>query len=166
MIARGAREGHDVAADRMLERDARHQVLQVSDRGDALERIRRQPALRGGGREDALLLLLVGVAQTDAEQEPVELRLGQRIRAFQLDRVLRGEHEERLRQLVGFPDHRDVALLHRLQQGGLRLRRGAVDFVREHDVGEQQEGNPPEWVPFCDRFAQSALRLYEDRACG
>ena len=40
------------------------------------------------------------VADADLEHEPVELRLGQRIRAFLLDRVLRREHEERLGQLV------------------------------------------------------------------
>ena len=34
--------------------------------------------------------------------------------------------------------HRDLALLHRLQQGGLRLRRRPVDLVGEHEVAEQR----------------------------
>ena len=34
----------------------------------------------------------------DQQHEPVELRLGQRVRALLLDRVLRREHEERIRQ--------------------------------------------------------------------
>ena len=34
------------------------------------------------------------------EEEAVELRLGQRIGAFHLQRVLRRQHEERLGQLV------------------------------------------------------------------
>ena len=129
MIARGAREGHDVAADRMLERDARDQVLQVADGRDALERVGRQPPLRRGGHEDALLLRLVGVAEPDAQQEPVELRLGERERPLQLDGVLRGEHEERLRERVAHAVHRHLALLHRFEERGLRLRRGAVDLV-------------------------------------
>ncbi len=36
------------------------------------------------------------------------------------------------------PAGRDRVLLHRLQQRGLRLRRGAVDLVGEHDVGEDR----------------------------
>ena len=35
---------------------------------------------------------------------------------------------------------RDVALLHALEQAGLRLRRGAVDLVDEHDVREDRAG--------------------------
>ena len=38
------------------------------------------------------------IADHDLEHEPVDLRLGQRIGALLLDRVLRGQHEERLRQ--------------------------------------------------------------------
>ena len=34
----------------------------------------------------------------------------------------------------------DVALLHALEQAGLRLRRGAVDLVDDHDVGEDRAG--------------------------
>ena len=39
---------------------------------------------------------------------------------------------------MGLPVHRDVPLLHHLQQRGLRLRAGAVDLVGEHDVGEHR----------------------------
>ena len=35
------------------------------------------------------------IVDDDVEHEPVELRFGQRIRAFLLDRVLRRQHEER-----------------------------------------------------------------------
>ena len=55
-----------------------------------------------------------------------------------LDRVLRGEHEERLRQQVGGVGDRDPALLHRLQQRALCLRGGAIDLVGEHQVREQR----------------------------
>ena len=35
--------------------------------------------------------------------------------------------------------HRDLTLLHRLQQRGLRLGRRAIDFVGQNDVGEQAD---------------------------
>ncbi len=40
----------------------------------------------------------LGIVDDHVEHEPVELRLGQRIRPFLLDRVLRRQHEERLRR--------------------------------------------------------------------
>ena len=51
--------------------------------------------------DDLLLLLARRVLDVQLEHEPVELRLGQRIRPFLLDRVLRGQHEERLGEPVG-----------------------------------------------------------------
>ena len=57
--------------------------------------------VRAGRRRDDLdLFFLARVADLQLEHEPVELRFRQRIRAFLLDRILRGEHEERLGQLV------------------------------------------------------------------
>jgi hypothetical protein len=48
-----------------------------------------------------------------------------------LDRVLGGEHEERPLPAAGLALTRHLALLHRLEQRGLRLRWGAVDLVGE-----------------------------------
>ena len=39
---------------------------------------------------------------------------------------------------MGFPQDSYAALLHRFEQGGLGFRRGAVDLVSQHDVGEQR----------------------------
>jgi len=50
------------------------------------------------------------------------------------ERVLRREHQERLRDRVLRAADGDVLLLHRLEQRGLRLRRGAVDFIRQEQV--------------------------------
>ena len=55
-----------------------------------------------------------------------------------LDRILRREHEERFGQLIRLAGRGHAVLLHRLEQRGLRLRRGAVDFVGEHDAGENR----------------------------
>jgi hypothetical protein len=44
------------------------------------------------------LVVLAEVVDDDVEHEPVELGFRQRVGAFHLDGVLRGEHEERLGQ--------------------------------------------------------------------
>ena len=80
------------------------------------------------------------VAHRDAHEEPVELRLGQRVGALVLDRVLGGDHHERAGQLVGRAVDRDLRLGHRLEQRRLRLRGGPVDLVGQHDVAEHRPG--------------------------
>jgi hypothetical protein len=78
------------------------------------------------------------VADRGLQHEAVELRLGQLVGSRLLDGVLRRDHEERTAHLVGDAVHRDARLLHDLQQRRLRLRRGAVDLVGEHDRGEDR----------------------------
>ena len=90
--------------------------------------------------DDPQLLLLARVAERRAEQEAVELSLGQRERALLLDRVLGREDEERLRQLAGDAVDRHLVLGHRLEQRRLRLRHRAVDLVDEQDVREDRPG--------------------------
>ena len=80
----------------------------------------------------------LGIVDEDVEHEAVELGLGQRIGAFLLDRVLRGQHEERLGQRCRVPPDGDLVLLHRLQQRRLRLGRRAVDLVGQDHVGEDR----------------------------
>ena len=80
------------------------------------------------------------IAHLQLEEEAIELRFRQRIRAFHLERILRGEDQERLLELVGGLADRHADVLHRLEQRRLRLRRRAVDFVGEHDVGEDRTG--------------------------
>ena len=74
----------------------------------------------------------------DVEHEAIELRLGQRIRAFLLDRVLRREHEERALQVVADAGDGDLVFLHRFEQRRLGLGRRPVDLVGEDDVGEDR----------------------------
>src|ERR1035441_949875 len=66
----------------------------------------------------------------------IELGLGERIRAFHFDGILRGHHQKRRFQLMGGGARGHGALLHRLQPGGLRLGRGAINLVGQHQVGE------------------------------
>jgi hypothetical protein len=88
---------------------------------------------------DDLQLVLGGrVAERGFHEEAVELRLGERKRALVLDRVLGREQEERLGQESRLAVDRHLALGHRLEQGGLRLRHRAVDLVDEQDVREDR----------------------------
>ena len=83
---------------------------------------------------------------------------GQRIGAFELDRVLRGQHEERPLELVGAAGGRDVVLLHRLEQRRLRLGRRAVDLVGQDDLREDRARDEPQ--------AAQAVALVEDLGAG
>ena len=84
--------------------------------------------------------LVVRVAQRRLHEEAVELGLGQPVGAGLLDGVLGGDDHERVADLVGHTVDGDASLLHDLEQGRLRLGRGAVDLVGEHDVGEDRAG--------------------------
>ena len=96
--------------------------------------VRVHPAVVAGQHLD--LLFGARVRHLQLEQETVELRLGKRVRALVLHGVLCGDHEERIGQRAGGAVDRDLALLHRLQQRRLRLRRRAVDLVGQEQVGE------------------------------
>ena len=74
----------------------------------------------------------------DVEHETVELRFRQRIRAFELDRVLSREDKEGLIEGIGATLDRDLVLLHRFEKGRLRLGRCAVDLVGKQDIGEDR----------------------------
>ncbi len=78
--------GHRHPPDQVLVADDVGRRQQVVERG-------QRPAGRGPGDLD--FLGLGGIIQLDQEHEPVELRLGQRVGPFLLDRVLRGQDEER-----------------------------------------------------------------------
>ena len=79
-------------------------------------------------------------ADVQLEEEAVELRLGQRVGALHLDRVLRGQDEERSRQRVADRADGHGLLLHGFEQRRLGLGRGAVDLVGQHEVGEDRPG--------------------------
>jgi len=68
------------------------------------------------------------------QQESIELRLGQRIRAFLLDRVLRRHDHEQVFEPVTAVTDRDLALFHRFEQRRLHFGRRAVDLVGENQV--------------------------------
>ena len=138
VVARRPRERDHVGAHRQLETDRRDRVAELGQRRPVGERLLRQGAFGRLGLQDPELLAFVRVAELDAEQEAVELRLGQRERALELDRVLRREDEERVGERVGLAVDGHLALLHRLEQRRLRLGGRAVDLVGQQDLREQR----------------------------
>ena len=78
------------------------------------------------------------IAHRNPHQKPVQLALRQGVGSLELERVLRGDDHERLRQGVGHAVHGDLALAHGLQQRTLGPRRGPVDLVGQHHVGEHR----------------------------
>ena len=99
--------------------------------------------------DDLGQLLERRVLHAQLEDEPVELRLGQGVRALHLDRVLGREHEEGRRQRIGRARHGDAALLHAFEQRRLRLRRRAIHLVGEEDVAEDRPALELELLPSC-----------------
>ena len=102
-------------------------------------------ALRGGraagARHQVENLPLLGarrVADFQFQHEAVNLRLGQRIGAFLLDGILRGQHEERFFELEGLFADGDLFFLHGFEQRALHLGGRAVDFVGQDEVGEDR----------------------------
>ena len=121
-------------------------VAQLEDAcaiGDRLDRVERL----GGGLVAAGDLPLAR-PRSDSRSRPARRNRsswpGQRERALELDRVLGREHDERVGQRPGPALDRDLPLLHRLEQGRLRSRRGPVDLVDEQDVGEHRPGREAE----------------------
>ncbi len=101
----------------------------------------------GGPLHDLQLLVALRVADDDVEHEAVELRFGERIGPFLFDGVLRGQHEERLGQMVRVGAGGDVVLLHRFEERRLRLRRSPVDLVGQDHVGENRTFQEDEFAP-------------------
>src|SRR5690606_18923789 len=65
---------------------------------------------------------------------------GERVGPLEVERVLGGHYEEVGRERARLAVQADLALLHRLEQGALRLGRGPVDLVGEQERGEDGAG--------------------------
>ena len=129
-------EFHGVAGDVFGDGDLLHDLL------EGLKLLAGKEAMHGlffatrGEGDDGDFFVLAEVIDDDVQHEAVELRFGQRVGAFHLDGVLRGENEEGLGEMHGVSGDGDLMLLHGLQQRGLGLRRRAVDLIREDHVGK------------------------------
>src|ERR1700691_4662664 len=78
------------------------------------------------------------VVEDGVEEEAVELLLGQRVSAFELNRILRCQHEKRRGQGINVAAHGAGAFLHGFEQCCLGLWRRAIDLVGQHDVAKDR----------------------------
>ena len=83
------------------------------------------------------------VINADVEHETVELRFGERISPFLFNRILRGQNKKGQIEIIGPSPSRDPVFLHGLQQGRLRFRWSAVDFVGQHNIGKDRTLQKP-----------------------
>ena len=104
--------------------------------------------------DDFKLFVQVGIFDVQGKHKPVLLCLGQGIRAFLLDGVLRGQDPKRTGQGKSQARGSHFAFLHGLEQGGLGFGRCAVYFVGKHDVRENRALDEFE-------FAQAACLVVE-----
>ena len=125
-----------ITADRVGDGHSSHQLLIGQQALGADHRFKPAVDDCGGGPHHVQLLLLAEIVEHDLEGESVQLRLGKRVSALELDGIAGGEDEERFRQRVSAPLDGDAPLLHGFQQRRLGLGRGAIDLVRQHDVGK------------------------------
>ena len=137
-MARGANQIDHVARKGFADRHHADQFLEIENFLGVGDRLHLRDARRGRQVHDLHFVRGAQIIEDGIEQEAVELRFGQRVRAFEFDGVLRGQHEKRRGQLVLIAAHRAGKFLHGLEQRRLRLRRRAVDFVGEHDVAENR----------------------------
>src|SRR5581483_2239719 len=144
---RALRERDGVADDERRGGDAPHELLIAQDRRAVHHLVRLGTADRGRLHDDLNLVVERRILNLDLEHEAVELRLGQRVRAFLLDRVLRREDEKRQLERKGLPAGGDFVLLHRLEQRRLSLRRRPVDLVGEENIGEDRSLHELERAP-------------------
>ena len=103
-VARRGDELDEISLDPLVRVDAAHEDAKLADRRGREDgmHVRGGLGLRRVAHpvEDLALLGLGRIADRELHQEAVDLRLGQRVGAFVLDRVLRREDEERVGQRV------------------------------------------------------------------
>jgi hypothetical protein len=92
----------------------------------------------GGLHEDLPFGLLVGIADGQPHEEPVQLALGERVGAVVLQGVLGRHHQEGPRELERPVLDGDRALLHGLEKPALSARGRPVDLVRQNDLAEDR----------------------------
>ena len=141
MIAGRLDELDNVTADFFVRMHRAHSPLAFEHfrrGGDRFEVVDGMPQLQPLQHGD--LRFLLRIAQAQPHQKPVQLRLRQRKRPFVINRVLGGDEKKGRRQIIIDAVGGDFLFRHRLQQRGLRAGRGAVDFIGQHDLGEERAG--------------------------
>ena len=126
---------YDVIPHVLMHLDLIHQLARAQNFLNGHQRPHLGIRPRKGHRVQNLpLLRKIRIPDHHLEHEAVHLRLGQRIRTFLINRILRGQHQKRRGQRQCPPAQRHLPLLHGFEQRALHLRRRAVDFIRQHQV--------------------------------
>ncbi len=126
---------HGVVGDRVVDEHLRGVFLQLHQ-GPRVQHTLGRRRRHAHASDDFELLDAAWIRYVDLHQEAVALRLRKRVHAFGLDRVLRGQHQERRGQSMGDAAEGDLLLGHDLQQCRLHLRGCPVDLVGEDEVRE------------------------------
>ena len=121
--------------------------MQFEDFAGVKDLLQPRLADAGGGLDDAILFICRRIINLDLEHEPVQLRFGQRVGAFLLDGVLRGQNEKGIGQIEAASADGHLPFLHGFEQCGLRLGRRAVDFVGQDDVREDGAFDELQFAP-------------------
>src|SRR5439155_25684060 len=87
-------------------------------------------------RKNRDLLLPRNVTEAELERKTIHLRFRQRVGPSKFDRVLSGDDKKQVGQGPPLTIDADLSFPHRFEQGRLRARRGAVDFISQQNIGE------------------------------
>jgi len=132
-----------VVVETGIDLNARDRFLHSQDVSDICHGFQRADRIvRNAAAKNFALGFVRGVAHFDAHEETVQLGFRKRISTVMLDGILRGNDEKGFGKRKGATVDGDLRFVHSFEKGGLRAWRGAIDFIRENDVGE--DGALPE----------------------
>ena len=146
--ARCTTDLHEIVRDGVINLGGPDLLAEIDDRLNVCQRAHARAAqighLQAGvvALHNAALCFGRAVLHKQFEQESVQLGLRQRIRAFELHRVLRRYHQEHRRELEPLTFDRDLVLFHCFQERGLGFGRRALHLIGDDNVGE--DGASPE----------------------
>ncbi len=132
----GSHEAGGVAQERLGDSDIAAHGSKEQDALAAQDLRRRWRGLTGGAHEDLAELVFGGIGHHDLQEEPIELRLWERVSAFHFDRVFGGEDTEGLIEGIARTGDGDGVFGHGFEERGLGLGSGAVDLVGKDDLAE------------------------------
>ena len=120
-----------------------HQLLNLQDLGSAQTRLDFRHHVRRHAARDFPFFITTRVIHSDVEQKPIQLRFGEGVRSFLLQRILRGQYNKWSGNQVHLAAHTDVPLLHRFEHRGLCLGRRPIDFIGQHEIGKNRAREEP-----------------------
>jgi len=139
VLARGSRDGDDVIAHAGLDANLAHLRLhrpQVIGRGDRRQRLERSARSK---RKRSSSLRPPPDSRWQLDEKAIHLRLRQRERAFQFNRVLRRQHQKRTRQQLGLAIYCDLlfCIASRAPTGCAAC---PIDFVGQQHLAKDRSG--------------------------